>query len=150
MKRFFRDALNAPPQNQLHLAECSRRKIRVVGCDVICGVGALKVRSKLGLGAKPATPKNALHSATRPQLRIRTPAKSIAPSPLQPPKIRRKICVVGGEVICGVCTQSLDFKPFLLIAPLSSFFLKKIRNSTSRKEIILALFTVVPKVAPVL
>ena len=38
-------------------------------------------------------------------------------------------------------------KPFLLIAPLSSFF-KKIRNSTSRKGIILALFIVVPEVAP--
>ena len=39
----------------------------------------------------------------------------------------------------------VDFKPFLLIAPLSTF---KIINSTSRKEIILALFTVVPKVSP--
>ena len=45
-------------------------------------------------------------------------------------------------------TQSVDFRLFLLIAPLSTF-LKKIRNSTSRKEIILALFTVVPKVSPV-
>jgi len=27
-----------------------------VGCEVLCGVGALKVCSKLGLSAKPATP----------------------------------------------------------------------------------------------
>jgi len=43
MKRFFRDALNAPPQNQLHLAECTCRKINlkicVVGCEVRSGVG---------------------------------------------------------------------------------------------------------------
>jgi len=26
MKRFFRDALNAAPQNQLHRAECTCRK----------------------------------------------------------------------------------------------------------------------------
>jgi hypothetical protein len=57
--------------------------------------------------------------------------------------------MVGCDVRSGVGALSLGFKPFLLIAPLSIFF-KKIRNSTSRKEIILALFTVVPKVTPVL
>jgi len=31
---------SAPPQNQLHLAECSRLKICMVGCGVLQGVGA--------------------------------------------------------------------------------------------------------------
>jgi len=43
MKRFFRDALNAAPQNQLQLAECTLQKkllkICMVSCDVLREVG---------------------------------------------------------------------------------------------------------------
>jgi len=30
---------SAPPQNQLHLAECTCRKRCMVGCGVLCGAG---------------------------------------------------------------------------------------------------------------
>ena len=70
----LRHSASATPQNQLQLAECTCRKGCMVGCEVICGGLQLKVRSKLGLGAKPATPCLA---------RIGTPAKSIAPCRMQ-------------------------------------------------------------------
>ena len=84
---------SASPQNQLQLAECTCRKscwkICVVCCDVICGVAPKKVRSKLGLGAKPTTPCIA---------RIGSTAKSIAACKMH----LLKICTVGCGVICGV------------------------------------------------
>jgi len=33
---------------------------------------------------------------------------------------------IPGVAWMGLCTKSLDFKPFLLIAPLFAFFFKKI------------------------
>jgi len=61
-------------------------------------------------------------------------------------KISLKICVVGCEVLRGVAPEVLTLSSFSN-APLSIF---KIRNKGSRREIILILFTVVPKVTLVL
>ena len=43
----WKNSASAAPQNQLHLAECTCRKSGMVGCDVIRGVGALKVLTSL-------------------------------------------------------------------------------------------------------
>ena len=61
------NSASATPQNQLHLANASQKKLRV-GCDVRSGVlHAFQLRC----------------SATAPLLRIRTSAKSIAPCRMQ-------------------------------------------------------------------
>ena len=85
MKRFFRDALNAPPQNQLQLAECTCRKKSCMWA-AMRPLLKVKLRCKDRLALRGwAAPQNQLHlrNCSRP-----------------------KICVVGCEVLSGVASKA--------------------------------------------
>ena len=70
----------------------------------MCYAGlALKVCSKLGLDAKPATPKNVRHPLHALQLRYSAPQNQLHLANCT----CRKSCMVGCEVVSGVASKSL-------------------------------------------
>ena len=78
----FRSSAKSIAACRMHLQKKVLKKLHVC-CDVLS--------EKLGLGAKPATPKNVRHSAPAPQNQLHS-AKCNRP----------KICTVGCEVLSGV------------------------------------------------
>jgi len=93
-----RNTATAAPQNQLRLANASQKKLLKNLHGGLRGEKRgwqLKLRSNLGLGAKPATPCLA---------RIGSLRKSIAACRIHLQKNRPKFCTVGCEALRGVGT----------------------------------------------